>query len=156
MARRKYVVALIAVATMLAACDKGPTSSFGFSLPSGDISEGRAAFVKYQCADCHSVVGIDDLRAGIDPVLTVPLGGKTSRIKTYGELVTSVINPSHEISKKLPVAEVSTKGRSKMPNYNYVMTVSELIDLIAFLQAQYELEPFVPTVYPPYGYPPVL
>ena len=100
------------------------------------------------------IVGKDSLRDGIDPVMTLPLGGKTIRLQTYGELVTAIINPSHTISRKFPGAPVSDGGRSKMRIYNDVMTVGQLIDLVAFLQAQYEIEQFEPTIYPPYGYPP--
>ena len=38
-------------------------------------------------------------------------------------------------------------GKSPMPSFNDVMTVSQLIDLVAFLQGQYELVPYERTVY---------
>ena len=44
---------------------------------------------------------------------------------------------------------VETEGQSKMTNYNDILTVSQLIDLVAFLEAHYELEPYDPTEYPP-------
>ena len=37
--------------------------------------------------------------------------------------------------------------QSMMRNYNSIMTVDELIDIDAFVQAQYELMPVIPTVY---------
>ena len=101
-----------------------------------------------KCIDCHSVAGLDELREGVEPVMTVPIGGKTSHIDTYGQLVTSIINPSHKISGKSLQADVTDNGESKMRNYNDVLTVTELIDLVAFLQAQYHIEEYDQTRYP--------
>ncbi|MCA9231605.1 MAG: hypothetical protein KDA57_13220 [Planctomycetales bacterium] len=84
--------------------------------------------------------------------VVVALGGKVSQIKTYGELVTSIINPSHRFAKGYTPGEVAVEGESKMTNYNDVMTVSQLIDLVAFLQAHYEIREYEPTHYPLYGY----
>lgn len=142
--------AWICTAFIISACDFGPKPSRGFTLPEGNAGEGEAAFSKFLCGDCHLIAGKEDLRAVIEPRMNLPLGGRAARVNTYGELVTSIINPSHAISKKFPGIEVSEEGQSKMRNYNSVMTVNELIDLVAFLQAQYDLEPFEPTTYPPY------
>lgn len=137
----------------LSACDSGPKSARGFSLPDGVVATGQQNFVRLKCNDCHSVVGLDKLREGVeDPQMTLPLGGKTARIATYGELVTSIINPSHKISNKFIPTPVVENGESKMRNYNEALTVNELIDLVAFLQAQYELQEYYHTRYPTYGY----
>ncbi|MEM8771343.1 MAG: cytochrome C [Pseudomonadota bacterium] len=144
---------LLVLAAAIAACDGGPESGCDFTLPEGDIDAGEAAFVRFQCNDCHAVDGRDDLRENIDPVMTVALGGKTTRIQTYGQLVTSVINPSHKISQKYSAEPVAIVGVSRMRNYNDVMTVSEMSDIVAFLQEQYELEPFRPTTYQGYSIP---
>lgn len=149
---RSMLLAAMAVCT-LTACDLSPQSSWGFSLPKGDVEAGREAFVKFQCSDCHTIAGLENLRAGTEPTMTLPLGGKTPRVQTYGQLVTSVINPSHVLSKKFGSAEVTVGSHSKMPNYNYAMSVNELIDLVAFLQAQYQLLPYDPTIYSPFIYP---
>jgi sulfur-oxidizing protein SoxX len=125
----------------------------GFSLPNGDEAMGKAAFVKYRCADCHTIVGMDDLRQGLEPFMTLPLGGRTEQLKTYEELVTSIINPSHVISPNLAGKDVSVGGRSKMPNYNQAMSVNELIDLVTFLEGQYELDPYWESDYEDFDYP---
>ena len=137
----------------IAACDGGPKSGRGFTLPEGDIEAGEAAFVRFQCNDCHAVDGREELRENIDPIMTVALGGKTTRIQTYGQLVTSVINPSHKISQKYSAEPVAIDGVSRMRNYNDVMTVTEMSDIVAFLQDQYELEPVRPTTYQGYSIP---
>lgn len=38
-----------------------------------------------------------------------------------------------------------------MPSFNEVMTVTQLVDIVTFLEAQYEIEPYRRTEYPPYG-----
>ena len=84
------------------------------------------------CDTCHSVSGRPELREGVDPEMNVMLGGETTRIATYGELVTSIINPSHKLARGLPQEQVSDNGVSKMTNYNDALTVTQLIDLVAF------------------------
>ena len=79
------------------------------------------------------------------------LGGKVLRVKSYGELVTAIINPSHDLAKGQPTEKVSKEGKSLMTNFNDVMKVSQMIDLVAFLQSHYEkLEPDYKSYYPYY------
>lgn len=142
---------LVVLSTLLlAAC--GPKSPLGFSLPDGNVDRGRQAFVDLRCASCHEIEGLDiAYREGL---ARVTLGGPTTRIKTYGELVTSIVNPSHRIAPRYPEEQVAVDGESLMSKayLNDVMTVQQLIDLVAFLQSTYELTPPpVPTywrVYP--------
>jgi hypothetical protein len=133
----------------IAGCVPGPTSGKGFTLPEGNTDQGQAAFVSLKCHACHSVSGIElpELAAELDP--RVELGGEVPRINTYGELVTSIINPSHKLARGYSAEEVAEDGQSKMKNYNDVLTVQQLTDLVAFLQSRYKLEPFEPTYYPP-------
>ena len=119
-----------------------------FSLPEGNVENGAALFTSYQCTACHSVEGIDD--TDIEGVLNVKLGGEKTRIFTYEELLTSIINPSHKLAKGYAKDEVSNDGESKMRNYNDVMTVSELIDIVTYLETKYSLKPVGRTHYPDY------
>lgn len=82
----------------------------------------------------------------------VVLGGGVSRVKTYGELVTSIINPSHKLARGFPPHRVSDESGSLMSPYNDVMTVTELINLVAFLQTRYEVKPRPGYRYPVYTY----
>lgn len=110
----------------------------GFALPKGDIDAGKFAFSSLRCNDCHSIGEIKWIGNDDDP--HVQLGGEVSRIKTYGELVTSVINPSHKISKKNKIFTEGESEESMMMNYNEIITVQELIDIVTFLQSKYEIE----------------
>lgn len=148
----KLLLLLIAV-SMLTACGDPTKSGRGFTLPEGDVERGEAVFIALQCNSCHKVHGRKDIPHADDSEITVNIGGTVRVIQNYGQLVTSVINPSHRISKAYPVEMVSSEGESKMTNYNSIMTVQQLTDVVAFLQAQYELDPVIRTRYPRYHYP---
>ena len=77
------------------------------------------------------------------------LGGPTARVTSYGALVTSIINPSHKLIRGYPAEEIAANGESIMSlaNLNDVVTVQELIDLVAFLQVVYEVAPPPSRVY---------
>jgi cytochrome c2 len=120
----------------------------GFALPEGDIEEGKATYKRLACNACHSISEIE-WKGGSDS-LNIHLGGKTSVQKTYGELVTSVINPSHKIAWSYKRKTSTAEGLSKMKNYNEVMTVRELVDLVTFLQSEYKIKPPTTHYYPYY------
>lgn len=147
-----YLMALFGVfSLLLQGCDPGPKSSQGFSLPEGDAALGKAVYVELKCHACHQINGVEQLRPeGEDPKISVKLGGKVTKIKTYGELVTSVINPSHRIAKGYQRQGVVSDEPSKMRIYNDVMSVTQLINLVAFLQSEYELVVYDPTRYRSY------
>lgn len=135
-------VFLTAATLLLTACDEDLKSGRGLVLPEGNIEAGEQAFVRLHCNDCHVIAGRKDLRTHLEPLMRVALGGQTTHISTYGELVTSIINPTHRVSRHYKQEPYSKEGVSQMRNYNDVMTVTELSDLVAFLQQQYKLEPF--------------
>ena len=130
-------IALLPWLAALAACS--PKSPFGFRLPDGDAAAGRQAFVDLGCNACHEVAGVPI--EYLEGITRVPLGGKTTHVKTYGELVTSIINPSHKIAPQHRERGAVLEGESVMTYLylNQVMTVQELVDLVAFLQPTYEV-----------------
>ena len=42
---------------LLLGCESGAQSPKGFSLPEGNAERGQIVFEKYQCNDCHNIVG---------------------------------------------------------------------------------------------------
>lgn len=137
---------LISALSGLAGCDNANQS---FSLPAGDAVQGKAVFLKYQCLTCHNMAGFEDEAAKLTRSLETPvvLGGEVSMIKTYPELVTSVINPSHKLAEGYDYREIQVDGKSVMPSFNDVMTVTELVNLVYFLESHYQLEPYPRTDY---------
>ena len=132
-------------------CVSDPKSGKGFTLPDGDAEAGKATYVALQCNACHKIAGVEQLAGGDQSELSIALGGEVTRIKTYGELVTSIINPSHRLANGYATENVSVDGESKMTNYNDAMTVTQLTDVVAFLQSKYKLREYDPTDYPMYG-----
>ncbi len=151
--KRFSVLAVVIIITIVAGCDAGQKSSKGFSLPDGDVRKGLDVYQSMQCNACHTIDGVEQLASGAGAGISVKLGGKVNSIKTYGELVTSVINPSHRLAKGYPTEGIQSNGVSKMRNYNDVLTVSQLINLVAFLQSKYELAERPRSDYPLYEYP---
>ncbi len=134
------MVVLLITQVLLSGCGQGR----GFALPEGNIKAGESAFTIYNCNDCHSIGAIQFTGSGDD--LHIPLGGETTKLKTYGELVTSVINPSHKVAKGYQGA---VDSGNEMRKYNDIMTVQELVDIVTFLQSEYHfVEP--ETHYPYY------
>ena len=124
---------------LLAGCDLRVKSGRGFVFPEGDVARGRKAFVDLRCCECHRVDGVPDLpapTASFEKVVT--LGGKGPRLRTYGELVTSIIHPRYALSEKLPNRSLYREGsESPMKEVNDTMTVTQLLDIVTFLQPQF-------------------
>ena len=125
--------------SLFVGCDAESRSAKGFALPPGDVVRGQAAFEALACVSCHTVDGVDLATTGNYQVGPVLLGGEVRRVRTYGQLVTSIIHPSHDIARGYDEAEVAREGVSKMPGFNDRMTVKQMIDLVAFLHARYSL-----------------
>jgi len=144
LARSVAVAAAVVTVVTLQGCAQ---ESDGFALPEGDITAGKQTFVSLGCNGCHSVADIEHtpipaqierLGQEVSATVNVPLGGQTTRYRTQGELVASVINPTHKMSRRYDRSAATTT--SPMVSANEVMTVQQLIDLVAFLQQEYEIK----------------
>ena len=131
-----FTIAAFAVATLSVSCSPEAEMARGFVLPEGDIEAGKVAFVSLKCSGCHSVDGVE--LEGTPAESGIVIGGEVRRVKTYGELVTAVINPQHELSPQYTrTAEGESPARSPMPDYSSDMTVRQLQDIVAFLHSRY-------------------
>lgn len=128
-------IAALLMLSLLSGCNPSPKSSRGFRLPEGDAEKGQQAFTDLKCYSCHQVDGV---KLPASTAFNLTLGGETRVVKTYGELVTSIINPSHIISPEY-LAKMEDEKLSPMPAYNRQMTVEQMIDLVAFLESHYKL-----------------
>ena len=127
-----------ATVLILASCSEENRESKGFVLPAGDSEAGRVAFSELKCTQCHSVAGVEfpEIKAGTGQVI----GGEVRKVKTYGELVTSVINPKHHVAESYAAKQDVPDGKeptTPMPTFNSVMTVKQLCDLVTFLHSRY-------------------
>jgi sulfur-oxidizing protein SoxX len=139
MITRLLIVLSLVLTLSVTGCSRGADSPAGFKLPDGNATNGRAVFVYMQCHQCHTVAGDEFPQLPLVGPPYVELGGTTSRVKTYAELVTAIVNPSHELAKGYATEQVSEDGESKMYIYNKYMTVEELIDIVMFLQPHYNV-----------------
>ena len=145
--KEAQILVAIVIASLSAGCAYRP----GFPVQQGDVERGRQAFIDHQCHQCHSVAGIalPEL-AGASPV-QLELGGEILMVKSYSELMTSIINPNHVISEtyreQLQLdAEVAFESPMPTPHIDN-MTVRQLIDLVTFLDSRYVLiEEYVPGI----------
>ncbi|ANO50402.1 c-type cytochrome [Woeseia oceani] len=152
MKKATHLASIAALFVGLAACQSGANSGQQLVLPEGDATAGQEAFVSLECTACHTVSGLDLPAAEEMGPVTMLLGGNVSKVKSYNELVTSVINPSHKLARNLFKQEIAQNGESIMPVYNDVMTVTQLIDIVAFLDSRYEVVKRPSYRYPVYTY----
>ena len=121
--KRVALVCLAAFGLFAVGCKDNVKSTRTFRLPEGNAVNGQAAFVSLQCIRCHSVAGV-------------------ARMRTYGDLLTSIIHPEFALSDARSPEQQAKLFTSPMRSFNQVMTVQQLIDLVAFLQPSYsQLEP---------------
>ena len=138
--RRIHASTLLIVVSMLGlACEAGPRSGRGLRLPPGDVARGEAAFQALGCVSCHDIFDEPALPRDASSPPIVVLGGEVTRIESHGELVTSIVNPSHRLAARMPKEAVAEGDTSRMPAINDVMTVSQLIDLTEYLQTKYRI-----------------
>jgi sulfur-oxidizing protein SoxX len=156
---KSSILSLVVIAALFSSgCSQEQIANRGFSLPEGDMSKGQLLLTQFRCFECHTMTGTDypadEWRLTQDGGIAVELGGVSTRVQTYGDLVTSVINPSHRIANGYSPEEVMDEdGNSNMKYYNNVMTVEELVDIVTFLKTKYEFKSYNETVYPYYIYP---
>ena len=141
---------LCALVCVSACADRGAEEARVY-LPKGDASKGELHFEALGCVNCHVVVGSDLPEPPEGSPVRVLLGSGMGA-KTYGDLVTSVVNPSHKLSARYRPDEVSASGQSLMSSYNDAMTVTQLIDIVAFLQTYYTTAVRPGYTYPVYRY----
>ncbi|HEY2919564.1 MAG TPA: c-type cytochrome, partial [Candidatus Binatia bacterium] len=143
------IIALASVLIAVLACSKekkekevshqdmathGMSADWKFTLPKGDPSEGRKVFVEVECFKCHEVKGekfpdVAEGEKGVGPELSQMAG--MHPVEFFAE---SIINPNAVIDPKgKELGYLGNDGKSKMPDYNSVLTVKQVVDLAAYL-----------------------
>ena len=146
MKKKSFSLCFALVGLLLAGCDN-LQSGRRLRLPTGSAENGKVAFLALNCTACHTVAGVELPKPTIKPEDVVALGGNVSRLRTVGDLLTSIIHPTRGTSFQARRAD-NTPVKVTMPTVNDVMTVSQLIDLVRFLQPRYsEIEPPIDWIY---------
>jgi hypothetical protein len=100
-----------------------------FSWPKGNPVKGREVFVKLECYSCHEIHG---------EKFPAPSGDSGPELSAMGPLheaeyfAEAIINPN-AVTEKGKAYEAAD-GSSKMPSYNDLVTVQEVIDLVTYLK----------------------
>ncbi|MEQ8514624.1 MAG: c-type cytochrome [Chromatocurvus sp.] len=124
---------------LLTACSEDNPPVTGFVLPEGNVEQGKAAFVALGCPQCHTVAD-SDIGQPENPDFQVVLGGRLIQVENYGDLLTSIVNPSHRVAPQLRLnndADSEEGPVSPMPDFTPTMTVAQLIDVVEFLHSKY-------------------
>jgi mono/diheme cytochrome c family protein len=101
-----------------------------FAPPSGDAGRGRQVFVRLACFACHKVSGeAFPPPSGVGPDLT-----DVGAHHPGGYILESILNPNAVVVKG--AGYTGPDGRSAMPDYRGQLSVSELIDLVAYLKSR--------------------
>ena len=132
-----FILCIFVLSLVVTGCAKAQSPQ-GFRLPSGDPAAGKKAFTELQCHTCHTVAGEPGLPPPSQTIQApVILGGASTKAKRYEELVTAIIHPSHNLSEQLQKEWMEDAKLSPMGSFNHLMTVQQMIDLVAFLQPHY-------------------
>lgn len=111
----------------------GDYDSMMITMPRGDPKAGKKAFQDMQCYTCHAVQGEKSLPA-IQSANPGPALGKNQAEQSTGKLATSIVMPSHKISKEV---QDRMEGKlSPMGDYSEVMTLRQLVNIIAYIRDQ--------------------
>lgn len=114
----------------------GMTSDWKFTLPQGDATEGRRLFVEAECYKCHEVKGekfpgVAAGEKGVGPELSQMAGMHPPEF--FAE---SIINPNTAIdSKAKALGYIGDDGKSKMPDYSNILTIKQVVDLVAYIDS---------------------
>jgi hypothetical protein len=105
-------------------------------LPEGDLARGKTAYRNLWCHGCHVAKGHEKEFPApyAQPAIPVVLGLEPQQPSRM-ELVNSLINPSHRIEPNLQKELVTNGQFSRMGDYNEIMTLQQLSDLVTFLEA---------------------
>ena len=105
-----------------------------FTLPKGDPAQGRKTFVEMECYKCHEVKGetlpaMAEKEKGAGPELS-----QMARIHPVEYFAESIINPNAVIYPgDKEKGYLGDDGKSKMPNYNDILTIQQIADLAAYI-----------------------
>jgi len=114
--------------------EHGMPTGWKFTLPKGDPAQGRKIFVELECYKCHEVKGetlpaMAEKEKGAGPELS-----QMARIHPVEYFAESIINPNAVIYPgDKEKGYLGDDGKSKMPNYNDILTIEQVADLAAYI-----------------------
>ncbi len=112
----------------------GTPEAWRFSWPAGNPPAGREVFVKLECYTCHEVKGetFPAPDPGPDPGKVGPELSAMAPLHPEEYFAEAIINPNAVVEEGKGYR--APDGKSKMPSYNDLVTVQEIMDLVAYLK----------------------
>lgn len=127
------------VGTLAACAAHQPAPASTLAWPAGDPEAGRDAFIRVGCAACHAVEGAGDMPEPVaQPPVPVTFGRPAPSRPTAERLVEAIVNPDVHIAESHRPRQVQMGDQSRMGDFTRVLTVRELIDIVAFLQSLHD------------------
>jgi mono/diheme cytochrome c family protein len=123
------------VAVLAAGC--GRSERPAAALASGNVEDGRKAFIAFRCYSCHEVAGESLPAPSVIPA--VYLGGRALTPPSQARLAEDIRFPSSHFAVGYPASQITTEGQSKMPDYSKVLTDEQVAHLSAYLRSRYSL-----------------
>lgn len=122
-------VILALAALVLAACasEEAADDPGEFFLPIGDAAAGRETFVELRCHYCHLVPGDDDMPGLVGEARGPDIGSRQAT-RSRDWVAMSIVAPGHEMPPLM------RSPQSPMGDYKNLMTIRQLMDLVAFVQ----------------------
>lgn len=108
--------------------------------PPGKAESGQKLFVEKGCYQCHNAGATKLPAVELAPRLVIELGGDLHAKWTRDDYARSIMDPNHLVSEDYRVAMIRLGDHFKaenspMPTFADVLRVSDLIDLVTFLDS---------------------
>ena len=111
----------------------GVPPGWRFSWPDGDAKNGREAFAKLECYQCHEVKGESFPPVVPDPTRRGPALAGTGGRHPAEYFAESILNPNAVIVTG--PGHTGPDGLSIMPDFRDSLTLAETIDLVAYIRS---------------------
>jgi hypothetical protein len=106
-------------------------AGWSFTLPAGDPVAGGFAFAKMGCPSCHRVAGRTFRQMGAEGIAPEFDAARARLPREY--LAESILDPPKVIADGEDRYRARDGGSSRMRDYAEVMTLRELLDVVAYL-----------------------
>ena len=121
--------------------DGAAAGAKGFRFRGGNVEQGKEAFVRLNCIQCHTVSGVPVPEPEGKRRFDLKLAEEVLFVKRYEDLVIAITNPRHVVSERYRAILTDAEARGEiepfMPDFTNDMSVRQLMDIVAFLDDVY-------------------
>lgn len=116
----------------------------GFRFRGGDAGQGKEAFARLNCIQCHSVSGVEVPEPKGKRRFDLKLAEESRFVKRYEDLVLAITNPRHVVTERYRAILTDAEARGEiepfMADLTNEMSARQLMDMVAFLDEVYSNE----------------